>query len=73
MTIIEQKKLIEELQDCEARMSRSDAETFAMFRKRHKDDEDLDLISRKRLLELHEKYVRKKQSTGNPLDKLFGK
>ena len=72
MTSIEQKKLIEELLDYEARMNRADAELFAMFRKRHTDDEDLDLLSRKKLLELHEKYVRRKQSSGNPLDKLFG-
>ena len=72
MTHIEQHKLIEELRDHEPRMSRTDAELFAMFRKRDRDDEDLDALSRKKLLELHERYASRRKPGGNPLDRLFG-
>ncbi|MBR9976928.1 MAG: hypothetical protein KFH87_02465 [Bacteroidetes bacterium] len=73
MTSVEQHKLVKELRDYEAKMSRSELEMFEMFRKRDKDDEDLDNISRKKLKALHEKYVVSSQPKGNPLDALFGK
>ncbi len=57
MTHIEQRKLIQELKDYERRMSRAEQEEFAMFVKRDKDDEDIDEMSKKSLLLLHEKYV----------------
>ncbi len=72
MTSIEQHKLIAELRDEEGRMTREDAERFAMFRKRDKDDEDLDALSRKELLAMHERYVVRRKARGNPLDNLFG-
>lgn len=72
MTSVEQHKLVKELRDYEAKMSRSELEMFEMFRKRDKDDEDLDNISRKKLLALHEKYVVASRPKGNPLDALFG-
>lgn len=72
MTHIEQHKMIEELRDAEQRMSREDAELFAMFRKRDRDDEDLDAQSRKKLLDMHARYVKRKKAEGNPLDRLFG-
>ena len=73
MTHIEQRKIIRELRDYEFRMTREDLEMFRMFRKRDADDEDLDMLSKKRLSELMEKYIVRKKATGNPLDALFQK
>ena len=60
MTHAEQHRLIVELIDYERRMSRDDQEEFDMFVRRDKDDEDLDTLSQRRLLKLHEKYLGKK-------------
>lgn len=49
--------MVVELMEYERRMSRYDQEEFAMFAKRDKDDEDLDTISQKRLVQLFERYV----------------
>ncbi len=57
MTHEEQHKMIIELRDRSPRMSRDDQEDFDMFVKRDKDDEDLDTISQKRLLQLYERYA----------------
>ena len=46
MTHAEQKRLIADLMDFQMKMSREEQETFDMFRKRNKDDEDLDKLSR---------------------------
>ena len=59
MTKVEQHNLIEELAPYERKMGRYDQEEFAMFRKRDKDDEDLDSLSQKRLVQLYEKYATK--------------
>ena len=71
MTSVEQHKIVAELRDHERKMSRSELETFEMLRKRDKDDEDLDLQSKKILMQLHEKYVKRLRPSGNPLDALF--
>ncbi len=60
MTHVEQKKVIAELRDYESKMNRDEQETFRMFLKRNKDDEDLDDISKKRLMQLFEKYISNK-------------
>lgn len=73
MTHIEQKKIVRELAEYESRMSRDDQERFAMYRKRDKDDEDLDEMSKAKLKAMHAKYVVRKQAVGNPLDALFKK
>lgn len=73
MTHTEQHHMIEDLRDAESRMTKEDLEIFIMFRKRDRDDEDLDNISRKKLVGMHEKYVKSKQPKGNPLDALFKK
>lgn len=57
MTHAEQRERIQELMDYRRNMSRQEQEEFDMFIKRNKDDEDLDAISRKRLVELYEKYI----------------
>lgn len=57
MTHVEQHKIIETLRDYESKMKGRDSYDFDMFRKRDKDDEELDEASRKRLMVLYEKYV----------------
>ncbi len=57
MTKVEQHKIIETLKDYYKKMNRYEADEFDMFRKRDYDDEDLDSLSKKKLLELYEKYV----------------
>jgi hypothetical protein len=57
MTHIEQHKIILALKECERMMSRSEQEDYRMFAKRDKDDEDLDEMSRRKLVAMHEKYV----------------
>ncbi len=52
--------MIEELKDYHWKMKGKDYYDFDMFMKRDKDDEDLDEISKRRLVELYEKYYRKK-------------
>jgi hypothetical protein len=59
MTHVEQHRMILELKDCVRKMKRDDEEMFAMFEKRDKDDEDLDVPSQKRLEGLHAKYIGK--------------
>jgi hypothetical protein len=57
MTKTEQRKIIETLRDYSHKMGGRETDEFDMFRKRDRDDEDLDEISKKRLLELFTKYV----------------
>lgn len=57
MTHAEQHALIVELMDYARRMKRNDQEEFEMFVKRDKDDEDLDTLSQKRLIQLHGLYL----------------
>ena len=57
MTHDEQHKMIVALMDFERKMKRDDQEDFAMFVKRDKDDEDLDTISQKRLMQIYAKYT----------------
>lgn len=73
MTHAEQKRLVADLMDYQMKMTREEQETFDMFRKRNKDDEDLDKLSRQKLVAMHEKYVVASRPKGNPLDALFGK
>lgn len=60
MTHAEQHKIIVELMDYAHRMKRYDQEEFEMFIKRDKDDEDLDSVSQKRLMQLYDFYVVRK-------------
>ncbi|MBI4809978.1 MAG: hypothetical protein HY800_00730 [Ignavibacteriales bacterium] len=57
MTKIEQHKIIDMLRDYLHKMSSRDLDDFEMLRKRDRDDEDLDAISRRQLTELYVKYV----------------
>jgi hypothetical protein len=73
MTISEQHRIIRDLRDHESKMTRGERELFDMLRKRDKDDEDLDLLSKKKLLDMHERYVAHPKPARNPLDALFRK
>ena len=55
------------------KMSRAEQEQFDMYRKRDRDDEDLDRLSKQKLQEMYDKYVVASRPKGNPLDALFGK
>jgi len=57
MTHVEQHRMILELKDLIRKMKRDDEEMFAMFEKRDKDDEDLDVVSQKRLEGMYKKYI----------------
>ena len=57
MTKDEQHKMIELLRDYSHKMRGKDLDDFEMMRKRDKDDEDLDELSRRNLYTLLEKYV----------------
>lgn len=71
MTSVEQHCFIRELHEHASRMTRAEQEMYEMFRKRDHDDEDLDKLSRDRLIELHRKYVLSPVRRENPLDALF--
>lgn len=56
----EQHQLIKDLEYYESKMTRDDLDLYGMLRKRDKDDEDLDSISRQQLSLLVDKYVPRK-------------
>ena len=57
MTKTEQHKIIEALREYSHKMSGREGDEFDMFRKRDFDDEDLDELSKKKLIEAYIKYV----------------
>lgn len=57
MTRVEQRKIILALSDYAHQMRGQDLDDFDMMQKRDRDDEDLDVLSRRRLTELYVKYV----------------
>jgi len=57
MTRVEQHQMVETLNEYAHLMRGKDLDEFEMMRKRDRDDEELDAIRRKRLLELFERYV----------------
>ena len=57
LTKIDQHKIVETLKDYVHKMRGRDLDDFEMVRKRDRDDEDLDDLSRRRLTELFVKYV----------------
>ncbi len=57
MTKIEQHKIIDLLEDYAHKMRGRDLDDFDMLRKRDRDDEDLDQMSRMRLTELYVEYI----------------
>ena len=73
MTSIEQHKIIAELREHEAKMTRREREAFTMYAKRDTDDEDLDELSKMDIVAMHAKYATRDAPKKNPLDALFGK
>lgn len=70
----EQKKKIEALKRITKRMNSEERQAFEMMLKRHKDDEDLDVLTQRRLDQIHEKYLHKrtKQEIEGAWKKLTG-
>jgi len=56
-TRAEQHTIVEALKDYFPRMRGRELDEFEMMRKRDRDDEDLDEMTRRRLTELYVKYV----------------
>lgn len=56
MRSTDQKKYLDALKRYERKFSQSELRDYKMFLKRHKDDEDLDNVSFKKLNELYVKY-----------------
>jgi hypothetical protein len=57
MTKVEQHEIVEILRDYLHKMHGNDLDDYEMMRKRDRDDEDLDVLSRRRLSELYVKFV----------------
>jgi len=60
MTHAEQHRMILELRDAVHKMTRDEEESFTMFVKRDKDDEDLDVVAQRRLDAMYTKYIVRK-------------
>ncbi len=56
MSYRDQQKYLETLRKHEMKLTRQELEEYKMFLKRHKDEEDFDSVSLKRLKELYDKY-----------------
>jgi len=56
MSYRDQVKYLETLQRFECKMDPKEKEELKMFVKRHKDEEEFDSVSMKRLKELYDKY-----------------
>ncbi len=57
MTSLEQHKIIKALDEYSHKMRGKEMDEFEMMRKRDRDDEELDEITRRKLMELYVKYV----------------
>ena len=57
MTSTEQHNIIKTLADYAHKLRGKEADEFEMMQKRDRDDEELDELSRRRLLEFYVKYV----------------
>ena len=56
MSYRDQIKYLETLQRFERKMDQKEKEELKMFVKRHKDEEEFDSVSMKRLKEIYDKY-----------------
>jgi hypothetical protein len=56
MSYRDQQKYIDSLKKFERKFNSKEAEEFKMFLKRHKDEDEFDTVSMKRLKELFDKY-----------------
>jgi hypothetical protein len=71
MSFRDQQKYLDVLKKYERNFSYEDKKLYDMFIKRQKDDEDLDTISMRKLMELHDKYY--KPADKSKFDNLFKK
>lgn len=71
MSYRDQKKYIDALKRYEHKMESKERETYKMFVKRHKDDEDLDKLSMEKLHNLYKKYHLEREKKN--FDHLFKK
>lgn len=67
----DQKKYLEELKRFERNFTESEKYEYKMFLKRHKDEEELDSASMKKLKALYDTYMAKKKKPN--YDHLFKK
>jgi hypothetical protein len=58
MSFRDQQKYLDELKKHERKFDRKETEDFKMFIKRHKDEDEFDTVSMKRLKELYDKYFK---------------
>ncbi len=65
----DQKRYIEALKRYERQFNPKELEEYKMFVKRHKDEDEFDTVSMKRLKELHDKY--RKPVDTSQYDKYF--
>lgn len=56
MSYRDQKNYIEYLKNNQRKLDQQELKDFKMFLKRHKDEEEFDTLSMKRLKEIHDKY-----------------
>jgi hypothetical protein len=71
MTFVEQHRMMEELRGHVKRMDRNERFDFEMMMKRDKDEEQLDVLTLRKLQQLHDTYVPKK--TRRELDDAWAK
>ncbi len=67
----DQQKYLDYLKRCEKKLSPKEIEEYKMLVKRHKDDEEFDTVSLRRLKELYDKYYTPPDRS--KLDNLFKK
>jgi hypothetical protein len=60
MTRAEQQRLVDDIRRCLSKMDNREKDDASLMIQRSIDDEDFDSLTRKRLLELHAKYCKKK-------------
>ncbi len=60
MSFSRQKELLADLNDFCNKLSRDEEYVFEMAMKRHKDDEELDVMTLQKLEDMHKKYVIRK-------------
>jgi hypothetical protein len=56
MSLRDQQKYMEALRRFQGKLDKNETEEYKMFVKRHKDEEEFDSVSMRRLKELYDKY-----------------
>jgi ribosome recycling factor len=58
MSFRDQQKYLDELKKHVRNFDRKESDDFKMFLKRHKDEDEFDSVSMKRLKEIYDKYIK---------------